>query len=715
MHKVKVAINRSWKDKAIHFDDNIPDEHPDWERQGNISQNWINVEVDLQHLFDNIHRGYAVNGHLLTKDGEYVIDDPVGYRAEQNFVVSNVVLVDIDHGMTLAEALSHPFYQSYGTGAYTTSSHTEEDHRFRLVFRTQEEINNGPYMRRIRAALNDIFGGDRKTVDAARAFFGNAGCWYELNEDRFIPSKELPILRKNGKDIIREESERRQARNRELKKQRYTASGMHYLDPDQPIYRNNGTPLYLHEIKGHMTGIYCPFHEPEQQGKGSEFVDVNGQGIPFFVCQKCAPVIGSSVWPRLDTADVRFVRKLKDNSDLFTEVEIYTSRYINPITPRDGVTLVRSPKATGKTYQLQRIVADYKAQGKSVLLIGHRVQLLKSMANKLELDFYKEQTHGGSIAPAHYAICINSLPRICSVQKPYDVVILDESEQVLQHLVGGTLSKEKRKHIVNLFYRHIQDAKAVYCLDADLGELTAEAIRDLRDAGENYYAVLNEFAAGGSIKLYESRKNIISAVQDAIRATFPVLVTSNGEKYNESMGATYPVFVTSNSKKYIDELSVQLKQDEISFFKITSENSETSEVEHFIDDIDKNVQNYRVILATPAIGTGVDIQARFSHVFGIFEANVNTHYDFDQQLWRVRNPDQVSVYIAPQTFKQPIDPDEIEQAMLDNYERTNQRLGYVDHVSVITIIDVVMFTLFDGLVDSAQRLQGSRGSRQWCC
>jgi len=36
-------------------------------------------------------------------------------------------------------------------------------------------------------------------------------------------------------------------------------------------------------------------------------------------------------------------------------------------------------------------------------------------------------------------------------------------------------------------------------------------------------------------------------------------------------------------------------------------------------------------------------------------------------------------------------------------------------LSVITIIDVVMFTLFDGLVDSAQRLQGSRGSRQWCC
>jgi len=46
MHKVKVAINRSWKDKAIHFDDNIPDDHPDWARQGNISKHWVNVQID---------------------------------------------------------------------------------------------------------------------------------------------------------------------------------------------------------------------------------------------------------------------------------------------------------------------------------------------------------------------------------------------------------------------------------------------------------------------------------------------------------------------------------------------------------------------------------------------------------------------------------------------------------------------------------------------
>jgi hypothetical protein len=36
------------------------------------------------------------------------------------------------------------------------------------------------------------------------------------------------------------------------------------------------------------------------------------------------------------------------------------------------------------------------------------------------------------------------------------------------------------------------------------------------------------------------------------------------------------------------------------------------------------------------------------------------------------------------------------------------------YMSVITIIDVVMFTLFDGLVGNTRRLQAGRYSCQWC-
>ena len=91
MHKVKVAINRSWKSKAIPFDDNIPEDHPDWERQGNISKYWFNSQISLQELFNEIHEGHAVSAHLLNTDGGYVLNKPVGYpRYQKNIATFRV-------------------------------------------------------------------------------------------------------------------------------------------------------------------------------------------------------------------------------------------------------------------------------------------------------------------------------------------------------------------------------------------------------------------------------------------------------------------------------------------------------------------------------------------------------------------------------------------------------------------------------------------------
>jgi hypothetical protein len=349
MQKVKVAINRSWKDKAIPFDDNIPTDHPDWERQGNQATDWFNVEITLQQLFDEIRQGHAVCCHLRTKDGDYVLNKPVGYRSEKNFVLATVVLVDIDSGMTVDEALNHPFYRKHGTGLYTSPSHTCEAHRFRLVFRLEAEVKTARPMRFLQTALIELFGGDKKTKDAVRLYYGSRDCRYDLNEERYIPSEEIVGLLAKGRELLKEEQKERQARNSALLRERYTSSGEHFLDPDKPLYKDDGSQIFLHEIKGHISGIFCPFHKPEQQGRGSEFVDVNAEGIPFFVCKNCAPLIGSSVWPRYDTADVRFIRKLKEGADAFSSTDIYASRYINEIPRRDGVTFVRSPKGTGVT------------------------------------------------------------------------------------------------------------------------------------------------------------------------------------------------------------------------------------------------------------------------------------------------------------------------------------------------------------------------------
>lgn len=92
-------------------------------------------------------------------------------------------------------------------------------------------------------------------------------------------------------------------------------------------------------------------------------------------------------------------------------------------------------------------------QAASVLLIGHRQSLIKEAANRLGIDCYLdyESIGGHRNQRFGYAICLDSLPKVTTAggrtkreakwQKPpqYDVVILDESEQVISHLLSETL------------------------------------------------------------------------------------------------------------------------------------------------------------------------------------------------------------------------------------------------------------------------------------
>ncbi len=77
------------------------------------------------------------------------------------------------------------------------------------------------------------------------------------------------------------------------------------------------------------------------------------------------------------------------------------------------------------------------------------------------------------------------------------------------------------------------------------------------------------------------------------------------------------------------------------------------------------------------MGTGIDItfdggQQLIDTVFGFFETRINTHFDIDQQLCRVRNPKRINVWIAPETYSFECDPAVIESEiaiMQDEFEQ----------------------------------------------
>jgi hypothetical protein len=361
-----------------------------------------------------------------------------------------------------------------------------------------------------------------------------------------------------------------------------------------------------------------------------------------------------------------------------------------PLVPEYDITFVKSPKGSGKTEWLCSLVDRYKDAGVSVLLIGHRRALISATAKRLKLTCYlKEATDGenNGAAPSynaatpHFATCVDSLLKLDTKATKYDVVIIDEIEQVFAHLVSSTL-KEHRREALHILRHYLNNAKAMYLLDADLNRATIEILDAMLDDRERaFQALVNGWRASNKvIHLYNSVDNdhLIGDLAESVRRK---------EK----------CFVCSNSKSFIIGLEAELHQrvsHQIKTIAITSDNSTAPAVQAFVHDIKKAALEYDVILTSPALGTGIDITfdgdaQMIDKVYGFFQARINTHFDIDQQLSRVRNPKRINVWISSEEFnfetdieaiKAELHASESEHRILLHIERDGTKVYHLDRL-----------------------------------
>jgi hypothetical protein len=439
------------------------------------------------------------------------------------------------------------------------------------------------------------------------------------------------------------------------------------------------------------TSVHCPYHDDR---KASAFVVPSwtrgGVGIHCRACSVtywCDEVDDYD----FDAFDKMVERRLENplNADepregleaFFPpdpECVISSERFLPPIVYKPGITLVKSPKGTGKTTVLKQLLSDIeqglyphglpkKERPKSILLIGHRRALLREAAGKLGLPYYLDLTGTLTRNPSSLAVCLDSLPNFTESyvygtdgkrplfrQDPaYDMVIVDESEQVLSHLIGGTITKKPGgvERCYDALDFQIRNAKAVIALDADLGMLTTHALRyfrpqDWQSRTRIFYNKPTEATEERSLELFDSetalREELLAAIE-------------RGER----------CFVTCNSKRTVNVLKEVIEQrlgQGIKMRVITSDNSrDPSEIE-FVKNICDEFLKIQVLICSPSLGTGIDITFRdpdqkepsglckVDNVFGFFHAKVNTHTDMDQQLSRVRNPGAIKVWISPAQF-----------------------------------------------------------------
>jgi hypothetical protein len=160
--------------------DNLPPKYVSNGEVVNLGYGWINVDVeDWQDAFELITtEGYATSSELVSD-----------HRTEDNFVSRQLVMVDIDDGMTIQELFGNDFYNEFGAGFYVTPSHTDEKHRFRIMFVLEEPECDAHRLRKIIRGLLEVYEtADKNCKDASRLYYGTPNCVIKETRDKKLPN-----------------------------------------------------------------------------------------------------------------------------------------------------------------------------------------------------------------------------------------------------------------------------------------------------------------------------------------------------------------------------------------------------------------------------------------------------------------------------------------------------------------------------------------------
>jgi hypothetical protein len=172
----RIAVNRTVIDKNINPKTNKP-----YSNFYALNNNFKNEIVRLSELKEIIKAGYSL---IFAKLKEPIV------RNKSHFELAELFAIDFDGKVTINEIINHKITQNGGLLLYTTVNHTNEIHRFRLIFSlgfVVKDINDYEYI--IQTFINQYNKyrviADKNCSDGTRAFYGNRNAmFYVLKENK---------------------------------------------------------------------------------------------------------------------------------------------------------------------------------------------------------------------------------------------------------------------------------------------------------------------------------------------------------------------------------------------------------------------------------------------------------------------------------------------------------------------------------------------------
>ena len=318
--------------------------------------------------------------------------------------------------------------------------------------------------------------------------------------------------------------------------------------------------------------------------------------------------------------------------------------------PETGLIAIESGMGTGKTELLAKLRREHPRA--RFLNVGHRVNLMKNLSERLATQMYSEISQGQLAKALSLSITVDSLYKLQTQFNEYDCVFIDEACQNLAHLLHSNTCKEHRAEILEVLEYIIGKAKLVVLADAHMNDVTVDFFRAMRPEVEVPFIIKNEYKQGGrEVHFYEGDDSsaLVAKISCALMMGLKIMVVSDSKKFIKKLEAMMTVQVDEERTLFEPETGVNPKNgSHLRIWSIHADNSGSNANKAFIKDISTEVKNVDALLASPSLGTGVDIcDYHFDAVFGAFHAVSQSATECCQALHRYRHQVALHIWVAP--------------------------------------------------------------------